>query len=151
MIAGHGTSVQRTTSCVFERFLFTLTKSHANVLRPRPQISTERVCSGIGERVAPEYVQSERIIPFWVGGTVLFSRPVPTDRYAVPNLRYVLLRYNFRFPILLYFKTVALESDFLILGRNDNVASSIQNSIFGRIGITNFKSSIITYKWPYMR
>ena len=84
-------------------------------------------------------------------GTMLPLRPVPFDRYAVPNLRYVLLRYNFRFPILHHFKTVFLESDFLILGRNDNIASSIQNSIFGRIGITNFKSSIITYKWPYMR
>ena len=93
-----------------------------------------------------------RSVPFdRCDGTTSSLHPVPTVRYAVPNLRYVLLRYNFRFPILHYFKTVALESDFLILGRNDNVASSIQNSIFGRIGITNFKRSIITYKWPYMR
>ena len=67
-----------------------------------------------------------RPVPFdRYSGTTSPLRPVPTVRYAVPNLRYVLLRYNFRFPILLYFKTVALESDFLILGRNDNVASSI--------------------------
>jgi hypothetical protein len=39
------------------------------VLKPK---STERICSGIGERVAPEHVQSERITPFWVGGTVPF-------------------------------------------------------------------------------
>ena len=56
-------SAERTASGVFLVFF---------VLKP---MSSERICSGIGERVAPEYARSERNAPFWVGGTVPFFSP----------------------------------------------------------------------------
>ena len=58
-------SAERTASGVFLVFF---------VLKP---MSTERICSGIGERVAPEYVRSERNAPE-LGG---WNRSVFLARY----------------------------------------------------------------------